>query len=378
VAAAPAEAPRTSSRRNSQEESLLQLITGPAIPQPVSLASDAAAPAKIEESPAPMLTFSVQPPESGPVQAMHTVSVNNPHSPVQPASAHQPASNSVAPMPSAPSPAIASQDQEINQQLGAKLKQAMASGRLDGRNLMFKVEHGVVWFRGSVTSPAQENLVVTTAQTLPGVTKVLKDIQVTPVQDAYIDSRSITSATVQATATQPVANATAKKPAAHPAASAGLQATGPAQPQLMPVNPYYGYPYAGYYPQSQAPVAFAPARPASAQIADPAAAPAPAGAPGMPAYGGGVPVSPVAFGGGTGVRYDHPHLPAYSWPSYAAYPNYGAVTYPKTYSPTVWPYIGPFYPYPQVPLGWRKVTLEWDDGWWQLDFQDQSRPWKMR
>ena len=27
------------------------------------------------------------------------------------------------------------------------------------------------------------------------------------------------------------------------------------------------------------------------------------------------------------------------------------------------------YPYPQVPLGWRKVTLEWDDGWWPLDFK---------
>lgn len=26
--------------------------------------------------------------------------------------------------------------------------------------------------------------------------------------------------------------------------------------------------------------------------------------------------------------------------------------------------------YPQVPLGWRKVTLEWDDGWWMLDFSD--------
>ena len=30
--------------------------------------------------------------------------------------------------------------------------------------------------------------------------------------------------------------------------------------------------------------------------------------------------------------------------------------YPKQYSPTAWPFIGPFYPYPQVPLGWRKVT----------------------
>ena len=71
------------------------------------------------------------------------------------------------------------------------------------------------------------------------------------------------------------------------------------------------------------------------------------------------------------VRYDHPAMPAYAWPSYAAYPNYAAVTYPKQYSPTAWPYIGPFYPYPQVPLGWRKVSLQWDDGWWWLEFKDK-------
>jgi hypothetical protein len=71
------------------------------------------------------------------------------------------------------------------------------------------------------------------------------------------------------------------------------------------------------------------------------------------------------------ARYDQPCLPNYAWPSYASYPNYAAVTYPKQYSPTAWPYIGPFYPYPQVPLGWRKVTLEWDSGWWFLDFKDQ-------
>ena len=51
--------------------------------------------------------------------------------------------------------------------------------------------------------------------------------------------------------------------------------------------------------------------------------------------------------------------------------NYAAVTYPRQYSATAWPYIGPFYPYPQVPLGWRKVTLQWDDGWWMLDFKDE-------
>ena len=82
----------------------------------------------------------------------------------------------------------------------------------------------------------------------------------------------------------------------------------------------------------------------------------------MPMQAPGVGVAPA--------RYDHPTMPGYAWPSYAAYPNYGAVTYPRQYAASAWPYIGPFYPYPQVPLGWRKVTLEWDDGWWYLDFKN--------
>lgn len=79
---------------------------------------------------------------------------------------------------------------------------------------------------------------------------------------------------------------------------------------------------------------------------------------------------PGAGGGVARANFDQPHMPGYAWPSYAAHPNYAALTYPKQYSPTAWPYIGPFYPYPQVPLGWRKVTLEWDDGWWMLDFKN--------
>ncbi len=80
-------------------------------------------------------------------------------------------------------------------------------------------------------------------------------------------------------------------------------------------------------------------------------------------------VVPTGFGhGGHAPAYENPNMPGYAWPSYAAYPNYAAVSYPQQYSPTAWPYIGPFYPYPQVPLAWRKVALEWDDGWWFLDF----------
>jgi hypothetical protein len=85
----------------------------------------------------------------------------------------------------------------------------------------------------------------------------------------------------------------------------------------------------------------------------------------MAMRGTGVGMPPVP------MRGDGPNMPNYAWPSYAAYPNYAALQYPTQYSPTAWPYIGPFYPYPQVPLGWRRVSLEWDDGWWFLDFDDR-------
>jgi hypothetical protein len=95
---------------------------------------------------------------------------------------------------------------------------------------------------------------------------------------------------------------------------------------------------------------------------------------GMPAGRGPLPAYvPGVAAGVAPAYYDQPHMPNYAWPSYAAHPNYAGLTYPRQYSPTAWPYIGPFYPYPQVPLGWRKVTLEWDDGWWFLDFDDTNR-----
>ena len=87
----------------------------------------------------------------------------------------------------------------------------------------------------------------------------------------------------------------------------------------------------------------------------------------MPMGSAGVGMPPVP------MRGDGPNMPNYAWPSYASYPNYAALQYPTQYSPTAFPYIGPFYPYPQVPLGWRRVSLEWDDGWWFLDFDDRPQ-----
>ena len=71
----------------------------------------------------------------------------------------------------------------------------------------------------------------------------------------------------------------------------------------------------------------------------------------------------------------NPNAPNYAWPSYAPHPNFSAVGYPTVYPWQAWPNIGPFYPYPEVPLDWRAVTLRWDDGLWWLDFRKHyTRP----
>lgn len=91
---------------------------------------------------------------------------------------------------------------------------------------------------------------------------------------------------------------------------------------------------------------------------------------GAPAYDGPLPegaagMTSAAVGG----------QPNYAWPSYAPATNFSAVGYPTAYPWQAFPNIGPFYPYPEVPLDWRAVTLRWDDGIWWLDFRKHyTRP----
>ncbi len=92
--------------------------------------------------------------------------------------------------------------------------------------------------------------------------------------------------------------------------------------------------------------------------------------------GGGMPMPPMPMArAGAGQVHDMPNLPDYAWPTYAQYPNSAAISYPTEYSASAWPYIGPFYPYPQVPLGWRAAQLEWDDGHWSLNFRSRTDKW---
>lgn len=90
-----------------------------------------------------------------------------------------------------------------------------------------------------------------------------------------------------------------------------------------------------------------------------------------PAFGGpgdGPIVEPAPLGvpGQFSPDMQAPNLPPYAWPTYAPYNNVSRVAYPGAYPYNAFPFIGPFYPFPKVPLGWRKVTLEWEDGHWYL------------
>ena len=212
-------------------------------------------------------------------------------------------------------PSLASaDDQAIARHIIQRLKSAQDKGELKGFQVDLEVKDGTVWFRGSVATAAQEQLVLSTGQMAPGALKVVDGITV--------QSTNAPVATRQVNYQEPSAHA-------YPAS---------AHRRIAPSA------------ISQTPVPMA-----------------------MASHGNMARPQPRMTGpaGMVGATSDHPQLPGYAWPSYAAHPNYGALSYPRQYSPTAWPYIGPFYPYPQVPLGWRKVTLEWDDGWWMLDFHDR-------
>lgn len=226
----------------------------------------------------------------------------------------------------------AADDQYLAQSIARNLK---TSGQMKGYNIGIKCVQGQAVLSGTVTNEQQRQAALAIAQQTEGVEQVIDNIGLT--QRMRLAS-----------------NRTA------------APAAGPQQGYAGPQQGYAGPPvnYAGAT-GAAAPRGFAPAGSVPVNHASNAAM----GAGGVV---GAIPAYVQGGGGGAGVvpaRYDQPYLPNHAWPAYAAYPNYAGVTYPKQYSATAWPYIGPFYPYPQVPLGWRKVTLEWDDGWWMLDFK---------
>jgi hypothetical protein len=255
--------------------------------------------------------------------------------------------------------------QELADRIAATLKE---SGQLSGYRVGVQCEDGVVWLHGTVTDKKQLQSAIALTEQVDGVQHVVSKLEIMPVAPkaaaptprvARESEPSLRMAALEASIEGPASSRpVASRPSVRPAAAASPTGRG-AMP--MPLG------QAQADAVRQASFAGSGVQPASC---GPGCGPG-----GFGGYGGfgGVPGASGYVPGATGgVVYDNAQMPAYSWPSYAAYPNYAALTYPQQYSPTAWPYIGPFYPYPQVPLGWRRVTLEWDDGWWWLDFSHRK------
>lgn len=262
-------------------------------------------------------------------------------------------------------------DQEIARVIVEKLQTEKSNGNLKGFSIDLQVEEGTVWMSGRVATPEHQAKALDIARRVPGVKQVVNDLEVadkgaSAVQPAYNREEVVTTGSTRQASAQEMSMAPARTSVLSKggAIGTGVSAQPVSAPMMSAPQPLRAA--ASNYPAhaNQVPLAYSQARSVGVEEGAMTGAPVP-----MYAPGSGAGVAPA--------RYDHPQLPGYAWPTYAAAPNYAAVTYPKQYSPTAWPYIGPFYPYPQVPLGWRKVTLEWDDGWWQLDFKDR-RHWSRK
>ena len=281
-------------------------------------------------------------------------------------------------LPAAKATAETAADKAFAQEIGRLLKD---SGELQNYRIGVQYQDGVAKLTGTVTSIEQRDAAVRLAREIEGIEHVVCKLtypaensfnQATPspqwsnvAQDASLASaESDQSNVVHAYGNNASMGAMPVRRSAMPlapAAQSGQRRTMPRGNMPLPSHFSNGAQNPGNIRQTSAQVyggGYAEGCPPEAMGG------AMAGGAGMQA----VPVGFVPHGHGRGPSYENAQMPGYAWPSYASYPNYAALTYPKQYSPTAWPYIGPFYPYPQVPLAWRKVSLEWDDGWWFLDF----------
>ena len=267
-------------------------------------------------------------------------------------------------------------DAEIASQIVQRLRTQQQTSNLRGFNIGVQVDAGTVTMLGQVADQSQAALALDIARRVPGVKLVVNDLAVGAAQTvAQTQPVSSAGGNVRLTAAGPQTQQQMVQPAI-PTAQQAAAGTGVQAPTMQTAaNP------------NQQPLAFAPTgAPQALRTASNmpiggemvGGAVLGGGMVGGGMVGGPAPASMGGFagaGGGAGgvatASYDNAQMPGYAWPSYSAYPNYGAATYPQQYSAAAWPYIGPFYPYPQVPLGWRKVQLEWDDGWWFLDFKSK-------
>jgi hypothetical protein len=207
---------------------------------------------------------------------------------------------------------LPSSNQHIAEQIAERLR---TSGRMQGYRIDIRFEDGMVELTGRVSCRGQRDEALRIVQAMPGVTRVHDMMEfsgngIVQATDGPIGSLGLIPNKIFG--------------------DDGSSSTEPSQPTsdrtLQPP------PLPGAEPQE--PVSIMPG--------------APGFVPGMP-Y----------------PTMQQPPLPPYAWPTYAPYNNYSRVAYPTNYPHEAFPFIGPMYPFPKVPLGWRAVSLRWQDGhWW--------------
>ncbi|HEY2892814.1 MAG TPA: BON domain-containing protein [Pirellulales bacterium] len=278
-----------------------------------------------------------------------------------------------AALPAISALADAPAEEQMAHRIGSQLKQ---SGQLHNYEIGVKFHDGVACLEGKVTSPEQRMAAVRLAQKVKGVARVECKLEVQGDSKSSHDSQvKLVSATQNESPDDSQGDSSSETHAYQHREPASMPSQ---QQQMMMANSARmdGMRSARNnmpMPSRQMPSMMPGHQGSPTGVCQAGCQTCNGGGgmgPGMggPGMGGGAPMGYVPQGGGAGPNTDNPNMPGYAWPSYASYPNYAALSYPKQYSPTAWPYIGPFYPYPQVPLAWRKVSLEWDDGWWFLDF----------
>jgi hypothetical protein len=267
--------------------------------------------------------------------------------------------------------------------------QRLRYGRLD-----ITYAHGTAEVKGTVATEALHDEMMRTIQNVPGVERI-RDLVVVrnaqPIKRIESAARGDSAAPSQTSLIQPVQAIEPSPPTSAPPSfpAPSVVPGGPPMNSPMAAAPAFGGSMAA------APVPGAPVPGAPAPCAPTMGGTVPGGTvPGGTVPGGTVPGGPMMGGpmmgapGGpgepmpisqvpppSGYDLNPPKMPPYAWPTYAPYNNNSRVAYPELYPYQSWPFIGPIHPFPKVPLSWRAVKLEWQDGYWWYSTHSNSHDW---
>jgi hypothetical protein len=217
-------------------------------------------------------------------------------------------------------------DQQMAERIGATLK---SNRQLHLYRVEVTFHGGVAELSGHVNGQTQHDEVIRTVQGVSGVDQVVDRLEIRDV------------VTLRPAQGQAPPFAFPPPAAAPPGAAAPFGPQAPAAPPFPPPP--------GMVPRPLAPPLNGPAAPEPTPIFQPHMGPS--------------------------TNMPPPRMPPNAWPTYAPYNNYSRVAYPSLYPYQSWPFVGPFYPFPKIPPGWRSIYLEWMDGCWWYGKNASSHDW---